>query len=61
MGNDKNLEMLNETEFELIKSILGEVPTEPFAKIVAIAKAVNDSGIDKDRLTDVFYEVCKRL
>ena len=61
MGTDNDFIKLSETEFELIKSRLPEVPKEPFERIVAIAKAVNYSGISKDRLTDVFYEVCKRL
>ena len=61
MGSDKKLVLLSETEFELIKSNLPELPRDSFARIVAIAKAVNDTGISKDRLTDVFHEVCKRL
>jgi len=61
MGSDKKLVLLSETEFELIKSNLPDLPKKPFARIIAIAKAVNDSGISEDRLTDVFYEVCKRL
>ena len=61
MGTDNKFIKLSKTEFELIKSRLPEVPTEPFARIVAIAKAVNDSGISKDRMADVFYEMCKRL
>ena len=61
MGKDDDLVTLSKTEFELIKSKLVNLPTEPFARIMAIAKAIDESGISEDRLNDVFYEVCKRL
>lgn len=61
MGSDNNPIKLSESEFELIKSKVGNLPKEPLERIIAIAKAVNNSGIQKDRLADVFYEVCKRL
>ena len=61
MASDNDLVTLSKTEFELIKSQLGDLPKKPFARIMAIAKAVDESGISEDRLTDVFYEVCKRL
>lgn len=61
MGSDKDLVTLSKTEFELVKSKLVDLPKKPFERIMAIAKAVHESGISEDRLTDVFYELCKRL
>ena len=60
MGTDNELVKLSKTEFELIKSKLGNLPKKPFARIMAIAKAVDESGIREDRLADVFSEICKR-
>jgi hypothetical protein len=61
MSKDTSLVTLSKTEFELIKSKLIDLPQEPLARILAIAQAVDDSGIKQERLNDVFYEVCKRL
>jgi hypothetical protein len=61
MASDNDLVTLSKTELELIKSQLGDLPKKPFEWIMAIAKAIGESGISEDRLTDVFYEVCKRL
>lgn len=61
MCSNNDFVTLSKKEFELIKSKLLDLPEAPFDKIISIAQAVNDSGVSDDRLTDVFYEVCKRL
>ena len=60
MGSGNDLETLSKKEFELIKSNLFDLPGEPFARVMAIAQVIHDSGICEERLTDAFYEVCKR-
>ena len=61
MSIDTGLMTLSKTEFELIKSKMVDLPEKPFDKIMAIAQAISDSGIEQDRLDDVFHEVCRQL
>ena len=61
MSTAFSLATLSETEFELIKSKLVNLPKEPLARILAIAQIIMDCGVEEKRLTDVFQEVCSRL
>ena len=61
MSIGTSLATLSETEFELIKSKLVNLPQKPLARILAIAQVIMDCGVEEERLTDVFQEVCNRL
>ena len=61
MSSNTGLVTLSETEFEHIKAKLTDPPKEPYARMLAIAQAINDIGIRGDRLDTVFHEVCERL
>ena len=61
MSTALSLATLSETEFELIKTKLTDLPKEPLDRILAIAQIIIDCGVEEERLTDVFREVCNRL